>query len=131
MAKPYPYFVSLNEAISLCQKTSINIGSEIIPISQSINRIVSSDIKAKVNDPGFDNSAMDGFAVVHSDTTSPPSQLSIIGSSMAGSTESHTLSSGQAIRIMTVIRMIMVATFGMIFVRQMPLGRMLNNKYSW
>tara|TARA_A100001234_G_C12626640_1_gene386403 strand:+ start:51 stop:1256 length:1206 start_codon:yes stop_codon:yes gene_type:complete len=101
MAKPYPYFVSLNEAISLCQKTSIDVGSEIIPISQSINRIVSSDIKAKVNDPGFDNSAMDGFAVVHSDTTSPPSQLSIIGSSMAGSTESHILSSGQAIRIMT------------------------------
>ena len=91
MAKPYPYFVSLNEAISLCQKTSIDVGSEIIPISQSINRIVSSDIKAKVNDPGFDNSAMDGFAVVHSDTTSPPSQLSIIGASMAGSTESHTL----------------------------------------
>ena len=101
MAKPYPYFVSLNEAISLCQKTSIDVGSETIPISQSINRIVSSDIKAKVNDPGFDNSAMDGFAVVHSDTTSPPSQLSIIGSSMAGSTESHILSSGQAIRIMT------------------------------
>ena len=101
MAKPHPYFVSLNEAISLCQKTSIDMGSEIIPISQSINRIVSSDIKAKVNDPGFDNSAMDGFAVLHSDTTSPPAQLSIIASSMAGSTEIHTLSSGQAIRIMT------------------------------
>ena len=101
MAKPYPYFVSLNEAISLCQKTSIDVGFEIIPISQSINRIVSSDIKAKVNDPGFDNSAMDGFAVIHSDTTSPPSQLSIIGASMAGSSESHTLSSGQAVRIMT------------------------------
>ena len=75
--------------------------SETIPISQAINRTVSGDIKAKVNDPGFDNSAMDGFAVIHSDTTSPPAQLSIIGSSMAGTTESHTLSSGQAIRIMT------------------------------
>ena len=101
MAKPYPYFVSLDEAIGLCQKTSLNMESETIPISQAINRIVSSDIKAKVNDPGFDNSAMDGFAVIHSDTTSPPAQLSIIGSLMAGSTESHTLSSGQAIRIMT------------------------------
>ena len=101
MAKPYPYFVSLNEAISLCQKTSIDVESETIPISQSINRIISSDIKAKVNDPGFDNSAMDGFAVVHSDPTSPPSQLSIIGASMAGTSENHTLSSGQAIRIMT------------------------------
>ncbi|MGB0463213.1 MAG: gephyrin-like molybdotransferase Glp [Candidatus Poseidoniaceae archaeon] len=101
MAKPYPYFVSLNEAISLCQETQIKLNSEIIPISESINRIVSTDIRAIVNDPGFDNSAMDGFAVIHSDTTSPPSKLSIIGSLMAGSADNHKLSSGQAIRIMT------------------------------
>ena len=101
MAKPYPYFVSLNEAISLCQETRIELNSEIIPISESINRIVSTDIRAIVNDPGFDNSAMDGFAVIHSDTTSPPSKLSIIGSLMAGSADNHQLSSGQAIRIMT------------------------------
>ena len=101
MAKPYPYFVSLNEAISLCQETQIKLNSEIIPISESINRIVSTDIRAIVNDPGFDNSAMDGFAVIHSDTTSPPSKLSIIGSLMAGSSDNHKLSSGQAIRIMT------------------------------
>ena len=101
MAKPYPYFVSLNEAISLCQETHIQLNSEIIPISESINRIISTDIRAIVNDPGFDNSAMDGFAVVHSDTTSPPSKLSIIGSLMAGSADNHQLSSGQAIRIMT------------------------------
>ena len=101
MAKQYPYFVSLNEAISLCQETQIKLNSEIIPISESINRIVSTDIRAIVNDPGFDNSAMDGFAVIHSDTTSPPSKLSIIGSLMAGSSDNHKLSSGQAIRIMT------------------------------
>ena len=101
MAKPYPYFVSLNEAISLCQETQIKLNSEIIPISESINRVVSTDIRAIVNDPGFDNSAMDGFAVIHSDTTSPPSKLSIIGSLMAGSSDNHKLSSGQAIRIMT------------------------------
>ena len=101
MAKPYPYFVSLNEAISLCQETQIKLNSEIIPISESINRIVSTDIRAIVNDPGFDNSAMDGFAVIHSDTTPPPSKLSIIGSLMAGSSDNQKLSSGQAIRIMT------------------------------
>ena len=89
MAKPYPYFLSLIEAISLCQKTQINLESEIIPISQSINRVVSNDIHSKVNDPGFDNSSMDGFAVIHSDTSTPPTQLSIIGSTMAGSTTCH------------------------------------------
>jgi molybdopterin molybdotransferase len=79
MAKPYPYFVSLTEAINLCQKTQIELDSETIQISQSINRIISKDIHSKVNDPSFDNSAMDGFAVIYSDTLNPPKQLSIIG----------------------------------------------------
>jgi molybdopterin molybdotransferase len=101
MAKPYPYFVSLTEAINLCQKTQIELDSETIQISQSINRIISKDIHSKVNDPSFDNSAMDGFAVIYSDTLNPPTQLSIIGSSMAGSTSIQKISSGQAVRIMT------------------------------
>ncbi len=101
MAKPYPYFVSLDEAINLCQKTEIKLESESIPISESLNRVVSNEIYSKINDPGFDNSAMDGFAVMHSDTLSPPTQLSIIGSSMAGTTTIQKIVSGQAVRIMT------------------------------
>ena len=101
MAKPYPYFVSLSEAINLCQETQIKLDLETIPISQSINRVVSNNIHSKVNDPSFDNSAMDGFAVIHSDTLNPPTKLSIIGSTMAGSSTIQKMAPGQAVRIMT------------------------------
>ena len=101
MAKPYPYFVSLSEAISLCQSTHPIMESEEIPIAEGINRVISGEVKARVNDPPFDNSSMDGFAVIHSDTTSPPTELSIIGSIMAGSPNIHQLLPGQAVRIMT------------------------------
>ena len=101
MAKPFPYFISLQEANGLCQKTRLDLPSETIPITKSLNRILSRDINAQVNDPGFDNSSMDGFAVIHSDTTSPPSKLSIIGTSTAGAGKAHTITNGQAIRIMT------------------------------
>ena len=101
MVKPYPYFISLEEANSLCQNVRLDISSEDISISQSLHRIVSSDVKALVNDPGFDNSSMDGFAVIYSDTLNPPSTLSVIGTSMAGTKECMKITQGQAIKIMT------------------------------
>ena len=59
MVKPYPYFISLEEANSLSQNVKLDISSEDISISQSLHRVVSSDVKALVNDPRFDNSSMD------------------------------------------------------------------------
>ena len=41
------------------------------------------------------------FAVIHSDTLTPPTQLSIIGSTMAGSSTIQEITSGEAVRIMT------------------------------
>ncbi len=101
MSKPYPYFISLGEAIGICQENPITISTEKIPIVNSMGRIVASDVNAKVNDPGFDNSSMDGFAVIYSDTLEPPTKLKIVGTSNAGSGESNTIGSGEAVRIMT------------------------------
>ena len=101
MAKPYPYFISLDEARNICHNNKISLPTEEISIDDSLNRIIASNVVAKVNDPPFDNSAMDGFAVIFSETKSIPVELSIIGVSNAGSNNSLELSSGQAIRIMT------------------------------
>ena len=101
MAKPYPYFISLDEARNICHNNKISLPTEEISIDDSLNRIIASNVVAKVNDPPFDNSAMDGFAVIFSETKSTPGELSIIGVSNAGSNNSLELSSGQAIRIMT------------------------------
>jgi len=101
MAKPYPYFVSLDEARNICHNNKIFLPSEELSIDDSLNRIIASNVVAKVNDPPFDNSAMDGFAVIFSETKSTPVELSIIGVSNAGSNNLPELSSGQAMKIMT------------------------------
>ena len=101
MAKPYPYFVSLDEARKICQNNKISLSTEEVSIDDSLNRIIASNVVAKVNDPPFDNSAMDGFAVIFSETTSKSVELSIIGVSNAGSNDLPKLSSGQAMKIMT------------------------------
>jgi molybdopterin molybdotransferase len=101
MAKPYLYFVSLDEAKEICHKNKISLLTEEIPIEESLNRIIASNVVAKVNDPPFDNSAMDGFAVIFSETKPVPVELSIIGVSNAGNNNLAKLSSGQAMKIMT------------------------------
>ena len=101
MAKPYPYFVSLDEARKICQNNKISLSTEEVSIDASLNRIIASNVVAKVNDPPFDNSAMDGFAVIFSETSSKSVELSIIGVSNAGSNDLPKLSSGQAMKIMT------------------------------
>ena len=68
----------------LLEENLATITSEILPLDKCLGRILSSAVKAYVNDPPFDNSSMDGFAVIYNDTLSPPTTLSIIGQSMAG-----------------------------------------------
>ena len=101
MSKPYPYFISLDEAVGICQENPITISTEKIPITDSMGRIVASDVNAKVNDPGFDNSSMDGFAVIYSDTLEPPTRLKVVGISNAGTGQRNTIGPGEAVRIMT------------------------------
>ena len=101
MSKPYPYFISLDEAVGICHQNTITPTIEVIPITSALNRVVAEDVVAKVDDPGFDNSSMDGFAVIYSDTTEPPVNLTIVGSSNAGTGQLNTIKSGEAVRIMT------------------------------
>ena len=101
MSKPYPYFISLDEAVGICHQNTITPTIEVIPITSALNRVVADDVVAKVDDPGFDNSSMDGFAVIYSDTTEPPVNLTIVGSSNAGTGQLNTIKSGEAVRIMT------------------------------
>ena len=57
MAKPYPYFVSLDEAREICHNNKISLLTEEVSIDDSLNRIIASNVVAKVNDPPFDNSS--------------------------------------------------------------------------
>ena len=60
--------ISIKEALSLIQNHIKKIGYEIVPIENSVNRIIACDVKAKFSMPRFNNSAMDGYGVKLSDS---------------------------------------------------------------
>ena len=76
-----------------------------LPINQSLGKILSKDIFAILNLPPFNNSSMDGFAVlsdnVRDASREKPVELKIIEDIAAGTTPKHPISPGQASRIMT------------------------------
>ena len=71
--------------------------------------VLAEDIAAAVSLPSFDNSSMDGYAVLASDTVKAsddsPVFLPVTGEIAAGDTGAFTVTAGSAIRIMTGARM--------------------------
>ena len=88
-------FVTIERAIEIARQTTTTIASESIPLSRAHNRILTQDLSSKVNDPPFDNSAMDGWAVRSQDQ-----ERVEISTTAAGSAPSK-IAEGEAIRIMT------------------------------
>ena len=100
--KEIPYYLPLQEAIDLSLQHKLSSFVEHVPLDEAHQRILAEDLHSTVNDPPFDNSAMDGFAVRFEDTQQAPSTLQIIATSRAAAgNQDLTLSSGQAVRIMT------------------------------
>ena len=100
--KEVPYFLPLEEAIQLSLQHTLSYAVEDVALDEAHQRILAKGLHSKVNDPPFDNSAMDGFAVRFQDTQEVPSTLDIIATSQAAAgDEQLTVSTGQAVRIMT------------------------------
>ena len=93
--------VSLERAIELTLQYPLPKHTEIISLDAARGRILASALVSKVDDPRFDNSAMDGFAVISSDCQRPGAELTIIGTSQTGGETPSSITSGQACRIMT------------------------------
>ena len=97
-----PYFVSHPEALKILQKYPLPLQSEFVTLDHAFNRVLSEDLESKVDDPRFDNSAMDGFAFQYQDSITPPNELKIIQTIQAGSQIStEPIIRGQAAQIMT------------------------------
>ncbi len=81
------------------------IGSESVGLMDALGRVVAQDIYSDSDIPGFDNSAMDGFAVKSSDTIGAskdnPKVLGVIEDIKAGDIPEKILRHNQASRIMT------------------------------
>jgi len=76
--------------------------TEQVPLRGACGRVTATDIKAPVDLPPFDNSAVDGYAVRHADLrANGDSTLTIAGRLTAGARTGVALDPGQAIRIFT------------------------------
>jgi molybdopterin molybdotransferase len=73
------------------------LGPEPVAIDLALGRILAEDVASDVDLPPFDNSAMDGYAVV----AGPAAELPVIAESRAGAPAAVALAPGQAIRIST------------------------------
>ncbi len=76
--------------------------SEIVPIRESLNRVLATDIISSLNVPTATNSAMDGYAL-HADTipNEGTSIIKVIGTAFAGKPYPGKIGQGECIRIMT------------------------------
>jgi molybdopterin molybdotransferase len=97
--------ISVEEALQVILGTIEVLGLERLPLMSSLGRVVGEDIYAPYPIPSWDNSAMDGYAVIHKDIeyASPenPARLEVIADLPAGYATTRELKSGEAIRIMT------------------------------
>ena len=97
--------LSVDEALMRILSNFQPIGVETLPLAECARRVLANDVVAQNDLPIFDNSAMDGFAVIASDlvdvTTVSPRTLKVVADIPAGTHPEETLSPGQAARIMT------------------------------
>jgi molybdopterin molybdotransferase len=82
-------------------ETAKLLGTESVKLEQSLGRVLAEDIRANRDQPPYDVSAMDGFALRSADVTSAPATLEVIEDIKAGDMPAKTVQVGQCARIMT------------------------------
>ncbi len=74
---------------------------ENVAIEAAAGRTLSAPLSARLTQPPFDASAMDGYAVRAADTQILPATLTVIGEAAAGHPFGGSVNTGQAVRIFT------------------------------
>lgn len=90
--------ISVAEALEQLFALAQPLGIETVPLLQAHGRVLAQDVAATRNQPPFDGSAMDGYAVTE---VAPGRRLKVVGESAAGHGFYQTVKSGEAVRIFT------------------------------
>ncbi|SMC68596.1 gephyrin-like molybdotransferase Glp [Rhizobium sp. RU36D] len=75
--------------------------TETVPLTQAGGRMLAGDLVARMTQPPFNASAMDGYALRSADAPEPGAVLTVIGTSSAGHGFGRSVGPGQAVRIFT------------------------------
>ena len=91
----------LEDALNaLQQQVQTSCTSHTVLLEDALDCILAEDIHAPINVPGYDNSAMDGYAI-HSSSLQNTDAYTQVGKSFAGGPYNGTVKVGETVRIMT------------------------------
>lgn len=96
--------ISVEEALERILSQITSLRAITVPLSDAQGLILAEDIVAQEDMPPFDNSAMDGFALLSQDSiaeSNQPPHLHVTGSVAAGYVSEQRVKAGTAMRIMT------------------------------
>lgn len=97
--------ITVEAALELILQQIAPVDTEVMPLTQSFNRVLAESIRSEINVPPFANSAMDGYAVIAADTQGSsrqtPVYLKVVDYIPAGATPTTALRPQTAARIMT------------------------------
>ncbi|MCB9079245.1 MAG: molybdopterin molybdotransferase MoeA [Anaerolineaceae bacterium] len=105
MKQAEPPLLAVEAALETILEAITPVEFEIVPLSQSFNRVLAQPVVSAINVPPFANSAMDGYAVLAGDIETAalenPVALQVIDNIPAGATPAKTVTPQTCARIMT------------------------------
>ncbi|MGH7924516.1 MAG: molybdopterin molybdotransferase MoeA [Candidatus Binatus sp.] len=97
--------ISADQALQIVLENVAPLGVERIPILNALGRVLAEQIASPRDIPGFDNSAMDGYAVraaaVALASEASPIKLNVVETVGAGQMPTRRVGAGQTVRTMT------------------------------
>lgn len=93
--------ISVDEAVARIASALTPLGDETIAIDHAVGRVLAQDVRAKLSQPPFPVSSMDGYALRAIDATQPGARLIVVGAAPAGHPYSGNVAPGEAVRIFT------------------------------
>lgn len=98
-----PNSISVEQALERIETTVKPLAdAESVSLRDALNRVTAEDILSPINVPGYDNTAMDGYAIRSDDIPQHGyAQLKVVGKCLAGHPFKGTVNRGEAVRIMT------------------------------
>jgi molybdopterin molybdotransferase len=93
--------ISYEEALRTVLEHAPVLPVTAVPVTDCAGRALAVDVRAEQDDPPFDRSAMDGFAVRAEDVADTPTDLTAVAQIMAGQIPGRTIGPGECARIMT------------------------------
>ncbi|MBI1776329.1 MAG: molybdopterin molybdotransferase MoeA [Proteobacteria bacterium] len=77
------------------------VGVEEVGVAEALGRVLAEDVRARVTQPPWPVSAMDGYAVRAADVATVPARLKVVGAIPAGASFAGAVGEREAVRIFT------------------------------